>query len=230
MSARAKRDLELKPQIERVFGENFGVYGAREAWRQMLREGFDVARCTVEPLISDLGLQGVIRGKPVSHDRPGQGHAVPAGPCQPGVPRAGAEQALGLGLRLRLDLSGFVYVAFVIDAYARRIVGWRVSPAAHASFVLDALEQALHERRPVHRAGLAYVSIRYTERLAEAGIEPSVGSVASRRPKPRSAIMRCWTSQPSWRDSNQTACGEPGAVRFGDLNAKTPLRCEAGFC
>ncbi|MET3889359.1 putative transposase [Bosea sp. OAE506] len=184
-TARAKRDLELKPQIQRVFGENFEVYGARKVWRQMLREGFDVARCTVERLMTDLGLQGVIRGKPIRTTVQDKAAPCPLDHVNRGVPRAGAQHAVGLGLYLRLDLVGFVYVAFVIDAYARRIVGWRVSRTAHARFVLDALEQALHERRPVHRGGLVhhsdrgsqYVSIRYTERLAEAGVEPSVGSV-----------------------------------------------------
>lgn len=185
LSARAKRDLELKPEIERVFMENFEVYGARKVWRQMVREGFNVARCTVERLMADLGLHGVIRGKPIRTTVQDK-----AAPC----PRDHVNRVFHAPAPNRLWLSdftyvstwsGFVYVAFVIDAYARRIVGWRVSRTAHASFVLDALEQALHERRPAHRGDLVhhsdrgsqYVSIRYTERLAEAGIEPSVGSV-----------------------------------------------------
>ena len=185
LSVRAKRDLMLKPEIERVFAENFDVYGARKVWRQMLREGFGVARCTVERLMAELGLYGVIRGKPIRttvQDR--------AAPC----PRDHVNRVFHAPAPNRLWLSdftyvstwsGFVYVAFVIDAYARRIVGWRVSRAAHAGFVLDALEQALHKRRPVHRGGLVhhsdrgsrYVSIRYTELLAEARTEPSFGSV-----------------------------------------------------
>lgn len=185
LSARAKRDLELKPQIERVFGENFEVYGARKVWRQMLREGVVVARCTVERLMTDLGLQGVIRGKPNRTTVQDE-----AAPC----PLDHVNRVFHAPAPNRLWVSDFTYSrpgrasttnAFVIDAYARRIVGWRVSRTAHASFVLDALEQALHERRPVHRSGLVhhsdrgsqYVSIRYTERLGEAGIEPSVGSV-----------------------------------------------------
>lgn len=185
LSALAKRDQELKPEIERVFAENFEVYGARKVWRQMVREGFDVARCTVERLMADLGLHGVIRGKPIRTTVQDK-----AAPC----PRDHVNRVFHAPAPNRLWLSdftyvstwsGFVYVAFVIDAYARRIVGWRVSRTAHASFVLDALEQALHERRPAHRGGLVhhsdrgsqYVSIRYSERLAEAGIEPSVGSV-----------------------------------------------------
>lgn len=185
LSTRVKRDLELKPEIVRIFTENFEVYGARKIWRQMMREGFNVARCTVERLMADLGLYGAIRGKPIRTTVQDK-----AAPC----PRDHVNRVFHAPAPNMLWLSdftyvstwtGFVYVAFVIDAYARRIVGWRVSRTAHASFVLDALEQALHERRPVHRSGLVhhsdrgsqYVSIRYTERLAEAGIEPSVGSV-----------------------------------------------------
>ncbi|NJO36615.1 MAG: IS3 family transposase [Rhizobiales bacterium] len=185
LSARAKRDLALKPAIERVFAENFEVYGARKVWRQMLREGFGVARCTVERLMADLGLQGVIRGKPVRTTVQDKAAPCPLDHVNR-VFHAPAPNRLWLSDFTYVSTwSGFVYVAFIIDAYARRIVGWRVSRTAHASFVLDALEQALHERRPVHRGGLVhhsdrgsqYVSIRYTERLAEAGIEPSVGSV-----------------------------------------------------
>ena len=185
LSARAKRDQVLRLEISRVFAENFEVYGARKVWRQLVREGLPVARCTVERLMVDLGLQGVIRGKPVRTTISDK-----AAPCPlDHVNRqfhAPAPNLLWLSDFTYVGTwSGFVYVAFVIDAYARRIVGWRVSRTAHANFVLDALEQALHERRPTHRAGLVhhsdrgsqYVSVRYTERLAEAGIEPSVGSV-----------------------------------------------------
>jgi putative transposase len=185
LSARAKRDMALRSEIERVFAENFEVYGARKVWRQMLREGFTVARCTIARLMSDLGLQGVIRGKPVRTTVQDKAAPCPLDHVNR-VFHAPAPNMLWLSDFTYVSTwSGFVYVAFVIDVYARRIVGWRVSRTAHASFVLDALEQALHERRPVHRGGLVhhsdrgsqYVSIRYTERLAEAGIEPSVGSV-----------------------------------------------------
>jgi transposase InsO family protein len=185
LSVRAKRDTALKLEVARVFAENFGVYGVRKVWRQLRREGFTVARCTVERLMAELGLQGVIRGKPVRTTISDK-----AAPCpldhvnrQFHAPRPNALWVSDF--TYVATWSGFVYVAFVIDAYARRIVGWRVSRAAHASFVLDALEQALHDRRPVHRDGLVhhsdrgsqYLSIRYTERLADAGVEPSVGSV-----------------------------------------------------
>jgi putative transposase len=185
LPARAKQDMALKPEIARVFTENFEVYGARKVWRQLNREGVAVVRCTVERLMQDMGLQGVVRGKPVRTTVSDK-----ATPC----PLDHVNRQFHAPMPNVLWLSdftyvstwaGFVYVAFVIDAYARRIVGWRVSRTAQAGFVLDALEQALHDRRPTRRDGLIhhsdrgvqYVSIKYTERLAEAGIEPSVGSV-----------------------------------------------------
>ena len=182
---RATRDAGLMPLIARVFEENFEVYGVRKVWRQLQREGQEVARCTIERLMQSMGLQGVIRGKPVKTTISDK-----AAPCpldhvnrQFQAPRPNALWVSDF--TYVATWAGFVYVAFVIDTYARRIVGWRVSRTAHTSFVLDALDQALHERRPIHRAGLVhhsdrgsqYVSIKYTERLAEAGIEPSVGSV-----------------------------------------------------
>ncbi|MGK2922157.1 MAG: IS3 family transposase [Methyloceanibacter sp.] len=185
LSPRAKRDQALRPQIARVFAENFEAYGARKVWRQLNREGIATARCTVERLMADLGLQGVVRGKPIRTTVQDKSAPCPLDHVNRQF-HAPAPNMLWLSDFTYVSTwSGFVYVAFVIDAYARRIVGWRVSRTAHASFVLDALEQALHERRPVHRGGLVhhsdrgsqYVSIRYTERLAEAGIEPSVGSV-----------------------------------------------------
>ena len=185
LSARARRDAALKDEVQRVFEANFSVYGVRKVWRQLQREGFDVARCTVARLMRAMGLEGVIRGRTVRTTVSDK-----AAPCPlDHVNRqfhAPAPNMLSVSdFTYVATWTGFVYVAFVIDTYARRIVGWRVSRTAHASFVLDALEQALHERRPAHRAGLVhhsdrgsqYVSIRYTERLAEAGVEPSVGSV-----------------------------------------------------
>jgi putative transposase len=185
LPARAKRDEVLKEEVRRVFDENFGVYGVRKVWRQMNREGFDIARCTVARLMKSMGLPGVIRGKPLKTTISDK-----AAPCP--LDRVNRQFQAPAPNRLWVSdftyvstWRGFVYVAFVIDAYARRIVGWRVSRTAHASFVLDALEQALHDRRPIHGGGLVhhsdrgvqYVSIKYTERLAEAGIEPSVGSI-----------------------------------------------------
>jgi len=182
---RLRRDAELRPMIQKVFDDNYQVYGVRKVWRQLQREGANVARCTVERLMHEMGLAGVIRGKPVRTTISDK-----AAPC----PRDHVNREFHAPTPNRLWVSdftyvstwsGFVYVAFVIDVFARYIVGWRVSRTQHASFVLDALEQALHDRRPVHKGGLIhhsdrgsqYVSIKYTERLAEAGIEPSVGSV-----------------------------------------------------
>jgi transposase InsO family protein len=185
LPARARRDAALIPEIARVFEENFRVYGVRKVWRQLKREGLDLARCTVARLMRSMGLQGVIRGKPVRTTISDK-----AAPCpldhvnrQFKAPRPNALWVSDF--TYVATWSGFAHVAFIIDAYARRIVGWRVSRTAHTGFVLDALEQALHERRPLHRDGLVhhsdrgsqYVSIHYTERLAQAGIEPSVGSV-----------------------------------------------------
>lgn len=182
---RVKRDMALKPEIQRVFDENFGVYGARKVWRQLKREGFQVARCTVERLMKAMGLQGVIRGKVKRTTVPDK-----AAPCP--LDHVGRQFRASRPNMLWVSdftyvstWTGFVYVAFIIDAYARRIVGWRVSRTAHAGFVLDALEQALHHRKPIKGTGLVhhsdrgvqYVSIKYTERLAEAGLVPSVGSV-----------------------------------------------------
>jgi transposase InsO family protein len=185
LSARAQRDMALKPQIARVFAENFEVYGVRKVWRQMVREGVPVARCTVERLMADLGLQGAVRGKPIRTTLQDKAAPCPLDHVNRQFHSPAPNMLWLSDFTYVSTWSGFVYVAFVIDAYARRIVGWRVSRTAHANFVLDALEQALYERRPAHRGGLVhhsdrgsqYVGIRYTERLAEAGIEPSVGSV-----------------------------------------------------
>jgi transposase InsO family protein len=177
--------MALKPQIARVFAENFEVYGVRKVWRQMVREGVPVARCTVERLMADLGLQGAVRGKPIRTTLQDKAAPCPLDHVNRQFHSPAPNMLWLSDFTYVSTWSGFVYVAFVIDAYARRIVGWRVSRTAHANFVLDALEQALYERRPAHRGGLVhhsdrgsqYVGIRYTERLAEAGIEPSVGSV-----------------------------------------------------
>jgi len=175
----------LRPEIRRVFEENWQVYGARKIWRQLRREGFDVARCTVARLMRVMGIQGVIRGKPHRTTIPDKKLPCPQDKVNRQF-RVPAPNMLWVSdFTYVATWKGFAYVAFVIDAYARKIVGWRVSTSPHAGFVLDALEQAVHERRPVKGMGLVhhsdrgsqYLSIKYTERLAEAGIEPSVGSV-----------------------------------------------------
>lgn len=181
-SHRGWKDRALGEEIERVWHENRRVYGARKVWRQLRREGFGVARCTVERLMKRRGLRGVVRGKGTKTTISGKG------PCpldrvnrQFHAPRPNALWVSDF--TYVSTWAGFVYVAFVIDVYARRIIGWKVSSTAHTDFLLDALEQALHARRPkeslIHHSdrGVQYVSIRYSERLAEAGIESSVGSV-----------------------------------------------------
>jgi putative transposase len=183
-SARARRDGELLPQIRRVFDENFAIYGVRKVWRQLGRENMTVARCTVARLMHQMGLHGVVRGKALWTKVSDRATPCPADRVNRQF-QAPRPNALWLSdFTYAATWQGFVYVAFVIDAYARRIVGWWISRTAHAGFVLDALEQALHDRRPieddslVHHSdrGVQYVSIKYTDRLAEAGIEPSVGN------------------------------------------------------
>jgi putative transposase len=175
----------VKIEIGRVYDANFRVYGVRKVWRQLGREGIAVARCTVARLMRTMGLQGVVRGKTIRTTISNAAAPCPLDRVNRQF-RAPRPNTLWVSDFTYVATSaGVVYVAFVIDAFARRIVGWRVSRTAHAGFVLDALEQALHERQPVRGSGLVhhsdrgvqYVSIKYTERLAEAGIEPSVGSV-----------------------------------------------------
>jgi transposase InsO family protein len=185
LSPRARQDLALQPEIARVFAANFEVYGARKVWLQLNREGLSVARCTVARLMRAMGLRGVIRGKPIRTTFSDKAAPCPADHVNRQFHAPRPNVLWVSDFTYVSTWAGFVYVAFVIDTYARRIVGWQASRTAHAGFVLDALEQALHDRRPVHRGGLVhhsdrgsqYVSIKYTERLAEAGIEPSVGSV-----------------------------------------------------
>jgi putative transposase len=172
LPARARSDATLKIEIRRVFEANFRVYDVRKVWRQLGREGIAVARCTVARLMRTMGLQGAVRGKPVRTTVSDKGAPCPLDRVNRQF-RALRPNALWVSdFTYVATWAGFVYVAFVIDAFARRIVGWRVSRTAHAGFVLDALEQALHERRPikgglVHHSdrGVQYVSIRYTERL-----------------------------------------------------------------
>ena len=181
---RTLRDQVLMPQIEQVWRSNFEVYGADKVWKQMKRQGTMVARCTVERLMRRLGLQGVRRGKAVRTTI-----SSPHAPCP--LDRVNRQFKADRPNQLWVSdftyvstWQGWVYVAFVIDVFARRIVGWRLSSSMQTEFVLDALEQALYARQPerdsslVHHSdrGSQYVSIRYSERLAQAGIEPSVGS------------------------------------------------------
>ena len=185
LSVRARRDVSLKIEIRRVFDANYRVYGVRKVWRQLQREGFEVARCTVARLMKTMGLQGVIRGKPVRTTVSDKAVPCPLDQVNRQFHAPAPNRLWVSDFTYVSTWTGMVYVAFVIDVYARFIVGWRVSRTAHAGFVLDALEQALHDRKPVGKDGLVhhsdrgsqYLSIKYTERLAETGIKPSVGSV-----------------------------------------------------
>jgi putative transposase len=185
LPARAKRDATLMIEVRRVYEANFRVDSVRKVWRQLAREGIVAARCTVARLMRAMGLKGVVRGKSVRTTIPDPAAACPRDRVNRQFKAACPNRLWVADFTYVATWGGFVYAAFVIDVFARRIVGWRVSRSARADFVLDALEQALHERRPFAGSGLVchsdrgsqYVSIRYTERLAEAGVEPSVGSV-----------------------------------------------------
>jgi len=180
---RAQRDALLCEQIERVWLENRGVYGARKVWRALQREGIVIARCTVERLMRRLGHEGAVRGRRFRTTIPDEAAARPADLVQRQFTASRPNQLWVADLTYVSTRAGFVYAAFVVDVFSRRIVGWRVSRSLRSDLALDALEQALYARGAtenlVHHSdrGVQYLSIRYTERLAEAGIEPSVGSV-----------------------------------------------------
>jgi transposase InsO family protein len=183
--ARARRDDELRPQIERVWHEHHQVYGSRKVWRQLRRDQVDVARCTVERLMRGLGLRGAVRGRAWTTTT----EAAAIVDRRPDLvtrnfSASRPNQLWVSDFTYVVTWRGFVYVAFVIDVFARRIVGWRVSASLRTDFVLDALEQAIYDRGGtgtdalIHHSdrGTQYLSMRYTDRLADAGIEPSVGS------------------------------------------------------
>jgi putative transposase len=183
-SARALRDHQLKVEITRVHAEHFGVYGARKVWRQLHREGIAVARCTVERLMRELGLRGAVRGKTRRTTTPDATTARPADLVDRDFAAQRPNQLWVADLTYVATWSGFVYVAFVIDAFSRFIVGWQASRSLRTDLALDALEMAIWRRQAqleglVHHSdrGSQYLSIRYTERLAEAGAACSVGSV-----------------------------------------------------
>ena len=183
-SARAKRDDELKAKVRRVWTENFAVYGARKVWRQLGREGEVIARCTVERLRRSLGLRGASRGRAFTRTTVSAPEASrPLDLVQREFKATRPDQLWVADITYVATWTGFVYVAFVIDVFSRAAVGWRVSSSLRSDLALDALEQALYARSPsgqlVHHSdrGTQYLAIRYTERLAEAGIERSVGSV-----------------------------------------------------
>jgi transposase InsO family protein len=180
---RVKRDAVLREEIRRIWEGNFQVYGARKVWRQMNREGIRTARCTVERLMREMGLEGAVRGRKMRTTVPDVSAERPADLVNRDFKANRPNQLWVADLTYVATWRGFVYVAFVIDVFARTIVGWRASRSLRTDLVLDALEQALYARSDidclVHHSdrGSQYLSIRYTERLAEAGIDPSVGSV-----------------------------------------------------
>jgi putative transposase len=182
-SARAVRDAKLKAEIARIHAEHFGVYGARKVWRQLHREGIAVARCTVERLMGELHLEGVRRGKGRRTTTPDAAAVRPADLVERDFSAAGPNQLWVADLTYVATWSGFVYVALVIDAFSRFLVGWQASRSLRTDLALDALEMASWRRQAqldglVHHSdrGSQYRSIRYTERLAEAGAVTSVGS------------------------------------------------------
>ncbi len=200
-SARAQRDAALVNEVERVYEENYGVYVARKVWRQLRREGIHVARCTVERLMRRLGLRGATRGRTTRTTTPGTAAAAPADLVDRDFTATAPNQLWVADITYVATWVGFVYVAFVVDAYSRFIVGWRALRTLRAELALDALEQAIWARLPtpgtaqrlgdgrnhsapdpearlIHHSdrGSQYLSIRYTDRLATVGIEPSVGS------------------------------------------------------
>lgn len=182
-SVRSRRDEDLKERILRIWDDNFQAYGARKVWRQLLREGEPVARCTVERLMRSMGLQGVMRGKKTRTTIPADGDHRPLDLVKRHFGADRPNQLWVADFTYVATWAGFVYVAFVIDVFARMIVGWRASRSMSADLTLDALEQALWARKVktglVHHSdrGSQYLAIRYSDRLIEAGVEASVGSV-----------------------------------------------------
>ncbi len=185
-SARAKRDETLMPEIQRVFDANYRVYGVRKVWKQLLREGFTVAKCTVRRLMRHMGLRGATRGKAFAVTTiPDELLAHPRDLVERDFTATAPNRLWIADMTYVKTRVGFVYVAFVTDVFSRRIVGWRASRSLETGLALDALEQAIWNRLDgdpdglIHHSdhGSQYLSIRYTERLLDAGINPSTGSV-----------------------------------------------------
>lgn len=229
-SARALRDELLKPEIERVHAENYGVYGAHKVWKQLSREGMPVARCTVARLMRELGLRGVRRGKTIITTTPGETNPRPADLVERDFAANRPNQLWVADLTYVRTFAGFCYVALVIDVFSRLIVGWSLGTTFRTEMPLEALEMALWRRGRaleglVHHSdrGSQYTSIRYTERLAEAGIAPSVGSAGvpttthspSRRSastRPSSSIARDRGADPSRSRSQRSSTSTGGTT------------------
>ncbi|RJS91687.1 IS3 family transposase [Salinisphaera sp. Q1T1-3] len=184
-SARQKRDAEIRGAIQQTWNANKCVYGARKVWRQLQRDQWHVARCTVKRLMRDMGLHGVTRGRAPRTTQSDACQAAPEDHVRRDFTAHAPNQLWVADFTYVATWRGFVYVAFVIDAFASRIVGWRASNAPNTNLVLDALEQAIHDRQPAKGLiqhtdrGVQYLSIRYSDRLADLGITPSVGRVGS---------------------------------------------------
>ena len=179
---RTQRDEALQGEVQRVWKNNVEVYGVRKVWHQLKREGIVVPRCTVARLMRQLGLRGAVRGRRFKTTQPSESAHRPQDLVERDFTAERPNQLWVSDLTYIATWRGFVYAAFVIDVFSRRIIGWRVSNTLKTELVLDALEQALYERetedRLVHHSdrGAQYLSIRYTQRLEDAGIKPSVGS------------------------------------------------------
>ncbi|GLW36060.1 putative transposase for insertion sequence element IS986/IS6110 [Actinoplanes regularis] len=185
-SARSERDEELAAMIERIHAENYGVYGARKIWKELLRRGVRVARCTVERLMRESGLRGLLRDKSPRTTRPAAETDRPRDLVRRDFTAAGPNQLWVADLTYVRTAVGWVYAAFVLDVYSRMIVGWQVSTSLYTDLALDALKMAIWRRQNqgvdlgglVHHSdrGVQYRALRYTQRLAEAGAVASVGS------------------------------------------------------
>ena len=243
---RVQRDAQLCPAIRRVWEENFRAYGARKVWRQLNREQIRVARCTVERLMSQEGLEGIVRGRWKRTTIGSDAADKPLDRVQRRFVASRPDQLWIADFTYVATWAGFVYVAFVIDVFARRIVGWRVSRSMHTELVLDALEQALHARRPgvglIHHSdhGVQYLSIRYSERLAETAwkLRSAASAIPTTTPwprrssvysRPRSSTraapgarwmrsnMRCWNGSTG---SIIAACSSPSGMCHRQSSSK----------
>jgi putative transposase len=226
-SARARRDAVLSAAIRRVWEENFRVYGVRKVWRQLGREGVSVARCTVARLMHRMNLEGIVRGKAAKTTISNRATPCPTDRVNRQFQAPRPNVLWVSDFTYVATWAGFVYVAFVIDAYARRIVGWRVSRTAHASFVLDALEQALHERRPVGGGGL----VHHSDRGSQGGFKWSSQHLddGGCDDHSQAAIGLLWTQALAVAGS-AAGCGAGGAkaVLGGDCGRGVERRC-CGF-
>lgn len=227
-SARERSDGALKPELERIHREHFSVYGVEKLWRQLRREGVEVGRDRVARLMREVGLRGVVRGKGTRTTVPAAATASPADLVQRNFTATAPNRTWVADITYVWTWAGFCYVAFVIDAFSRRIVGWRVSTSLHATLVLDALEMAIWNRRRddltglVHHSdrGVQYLAVKYTERLAEVGAITSVGSKGDSYDNAlaetvnglfKAELIR---RQGPWRQAEQVELGTAGWVRW----------------